>query len=422
MDRIHKYLNLNNLLQIIQTRDPILAASAFRIFDLNFKNAEIEIVPEIKYSSVFYRNVFWPKKFCDEMTFSLILDRFGPILTKVKILIEIEPISRKMIEICSSNLIELGISIGTMGLKLEHTFENLRKLTLSISGPNVHESWMNINHYFPKLQSLEIENRLREKFEFCETLIDQSTKLKHFGLYQISYPNGAPLKPAQLALIGRFINVNKHLHSLALDGYSRNLDIIQKSVDWKIMEIEHLSISTMGIFPNLINVQQSKNLRSLNVSGLYDHEFEPFNIPKLEKLNVDLKCQNESFLNFLLKFKYLKNLTIGSCSHLILQNIERLGIHFDKLENVTFCMRWKRFDINKLIVLDEITRLMNGRQDLKSVNICLEYDYFPASTDHYHWMAFKKIEIGNWRMVIDYKGNQLHYLMNISFQNQNKSI
>lgn len=422
LDRILTFLNLNDLIQIIQTKKRLLTASAVRVFDLNFKDVEIEVIAKSKYPNVCYRNAFWPKNICDEMTFSLILDRFGSILTKLNVSIEVEMISRRMIEICSSNLSELKIALGSGDVKLEHTFENLRKLTLSISGPNVDDSWTNINEKFPKLQSLEIENQSRERFKFCEALIDQTTKLKHFGLYNISFPNDAPMETTQLALISRFINGSKHLTSLALKGYSRNLDIIQRSIDWKTMEIEHLSISTLGLLPKLVNVQQLKNLRSLKMAGLCDQELEPFNIPKLEEFDVDAKCQYESFLNFLIKFKYLKKLTIRSCSPLILKNIDRLGHHFAQLENVKFCMRWKRFDICKSIVLDGITRLLNRRPDLRSVNVCLEYDYYPATTDHRHWIQFKQNENENWRMVIDYKGDQLNYLMNISFQNQSLSI
>lgn len=421
LDRILTFLNLNDLIQIIQTKNCFLTASAVRVFVLNYKNVEIEVIAKSKYPKVCYRNVFWPKNICDEMTFSLILDQFGSILTKLNVSIEVESMSRRMIEICSSKLSELTIALGSGDVKLEHKFENLRKLTLSISGPNVDDSWTNINCNFPKLQSLEIENKSRERFKFCEALIHQKMTLKHFGLYNISF---SPMETTQLALISRFINGSKHLTSLTLDGYSRNLDTIQRSIEWKSMQIEHLSISTLGLLPNLVNVQQLKNLRSLKMAGLYDVELEPFHIPNLEELNVDAKCQNESFLNFLMKFKYLKHLTIGSCSPLTLKNIDRLGHHFDQLENVKFCMRWKRFDICKSIVLDGIPRLMNQRPDLRSVNVCLEYDYYPATTDHRHWIQFKQNENENWRTVIDYKdkGDQLSYLLNISFQNQSLSI
>lgn len=421
LDQILTFLNLNDLIQTIQTNNSALTASAIRVFNLNFKDAEIRV--ESKYLNVCYRNAFWPKNICNEMIFLLILDRFGLILTKLKISIEIEMISRRMIEICSSNLTELTISLGSDDLKLERTFPNLQKLTLSISGPNVDDSWTNINHNFPKLQSLEIENQSVERFKFCEALIDQRTKLKHFGLYKI-YHSWQPL----LALISRFINGNKHLTSLALEGYSHHLDIIQQNIEWRTMKIEYLRISTLGLLPNLINVQQLRNLRSLKMSGLYDSELELFNIPKLEELDIDSKCQNESFLNFLIKFKYLKKLKIGSCSPLILRNIDRLGYHFDQLKDVTICLRWKRFDTWKSIVLDGIIQLMNRRSDLRSVNVCLEYEYYPITTDHRHqmqceqMMKFKQIENENWQMVIDYKDDQLNYVMNISFQNRSLSI
>lgn len=298
LDKILSVLSIYDLFNVVEM-EGVLAKSAKRVFKLYHRPKH-----ELNYRRTING------KF--ETIFCATLKHFGETITDFQLFMienrtcwSTDDAIKLLAEKCPS-LERLSIRLCTK-LELKRIFPNVRELKYIVDSPTMHGSWIELNRFFPSLQSFQLSTIF--SFPFQSNVISNGVcpQLKSFT-YGERYDGN-------WQQIGQFINSNSQLEMLKLQKV-HSIERLQSAIHWQTMSINDLTIySKSGCTMNLANFQMIRNLRSLSIGGLSQCEnINNTNLSKLEKLNILFKRTKRcivpdldpSIIDFLEKYPHLK--------------------------------------------------------------------------------------------------------------------
>lgn len=303
LDRILQNLSFEDLISA-SISNKILAASACRVFILQFKNEEIAYFKTDYEEYIFGSDKRIVRNIPDNTLVS-ILQNFGSSIKKLIVHVKDQSVLDEIIDQCGSTLSELTILIDQADMELKQPFWNLEKLNLIIFGHNLTDSWKKINQNFPNIRALGIKTH-QKNFLYNDSIIEHIPNLESFSHDNIKF--SVKHRRRQIRMMVRFLNNNKQIKSLRLSDVPSEFNKIQRKVEWDKFEITDLDLST-DFKINFGMIQRLSNLRSFKVmcKGFVLTDAWHINLPHLEEMTVWIHGLLRSQMSFAFDYMISKN-------------------------------------------------------------------------------------------------------------------
>lgn len=383
LDRVLWNLSFEDLISA-SIANELLAASAFRVFTLQFKNDEIAYF-KTGYEEYMFgfdqRNV----QTIPNNMLAPTLQHFGSSIKKLIVQVENQSALDRIIDQCGSTLSELTILIDHADLELKQPFLNLKELNLIILAHNLTDSWKKINQHFPTVRSLRIKTH-QKNFFYDDSLTEHIPNLDTFSHEKIQFP--VTNRKEQIRMMLRFLNNNKQIKSLRLGDIPSEFNEIQQHIEWDKFMITDLDVST-DFEINFGMIQCLSNLRSLTVKceGFEVTESWYISLPLLEKMTVWIHGYLGHQMNFGLDYLISKNVNLKKLDfHIVnaypldipdlMHHISVLCNNLKQLEHVVFKMINKNhlYDSFDFTVRHGTVEMLERCTKLQSLTVDIQTD------------------------------------------------
>lgn len=206
-------------------------------------------------------------------------------------------------ENCCLTLGYLKLSKIPSDLVLDQTFSNIGTLVFSNIHNDVHDSWSNLNKYFPNLRTLELQeaNGIIKN----ETFLAHIPKLVH--LICSIQPSTSCVSEAKH--FAEFLNKNAHTASLHLEEVGdkeSNMEFV-KFVDWGELKVTNLKIN--GLKVKLGKIARFKHLQSFVTNNFDDLDYTYLK-RTVRELNYTIDHLEFNSIGFILQFLCLRKLKL----------------------------------------------------------------------------------------------------------------